>query len=83
MGERQGRTQRALHNEEKQVRERKVVDRDDGGGVMGDLLHVSALHKTLWLLQTLWATAFIATKQQGVKGLEEVFWGVRQCVQAS
>ncbi len=42
---------------------------------MGDLLHVSAQHKTLWLLQTLWATAFIATKQQGVKGLEEVFLG--------
>jgi hypothetical protein len=46
---------------------------------MGDLLHVSAHHNTLWLLQSLWATAFIATKIQGVKGLEEVFWGVRQC----
>jgi hypothetical protein len=50
---------------------------------MGDLLHVFAHHKTLWLLQTLWATAFIAAKIQGVKCLEEVFWGVRQCVQAS
>jgi hypothetical protein len=35
------------------------------------------------LHQTLWATAFMATKKQGVKGLEEVFWGIRQCVQAS
>jgi hypothetical protein len=50
---------------------------------MGDLLHVSAHHKTLWLLQTLWETAYMTTKKQDVKSLEDVFWGVRQGVQAS
>ena len=50
---------------------------------MGDLLHVSVHHKTLCLLQTLCATAFMTTKTQGVKGLEEVFWGFRQGVQES
>jgi len=44
-------------------------------GIIGDLLQVSAPSKTLSLLQTICANAFLTTKKQGVKGLDEVLEG--------
>ena len=41
-----------LHKEEIQVKESKVVV-GDGGGIIGDLLHVFVRQKILWLLQNL------------------------------
>ena len=71
-----------LPKEEKQVRGSEVVARH-GGGLGGYLLHVAAHHKTVWFPQTLCGTAWRNTKQKGVKGVEEVFWGVRHSGQAN
>ena len=45
------------------------------GGIIGDLLHVFARQKILWLLQNLLANTFMTTKNLGVKGLGEVLEG--------
>ena len=60
-------THRVLPKEEKHVRGREVVVRH-GGGDRGYLLHVTVLHKTLWLSQTLCGTAWRNTQKRSVKG---------------
>ena len=49
----------------------------------GYLLHVAAHHKTVWFPQTLCETAWRNTKPKGVKGVKEVFQGVRDNGQAN